>query len=172
MLKCFLETVKSENKTVEYVQGRLRSASEIYKKGGHVTMERRDQLFRMHYDNRRVLDWETSIPSTIEVLVDSKALNDTTHAENLRFIARMCKNKPYGKYSNRAKGVSVYRGVEEIAVRNFLKALLTTPPLFNLSRDEFYSFEDIILFVSGYKGSVKLTGSGLAMIQQRVQSYK
>jgi hypothetical protein len=28
------------------------------------------------------------------------------------------------------------------------------------------------LFVSGYKGSVKLTGSGLAMIQQRVQSYK
>jgi len=56
MLKCFLEVVKSENKTIEYVQGRLRSASEIYKRGGHVTMESRDQLFRMHFDNRRVLE--------------------------------------------------------------------------------------------------------------------
>lgn len=47
--------IKTESKTIEFIQSRLRSASEIYKKGGHVTMQYRDQLFRMHYDNRRVL---------------------------------------------------------------------------------------------------------------------
>jgi len=56
MLKGFISIFKSENKTIEYVQGRLRSASDIYKKGGHVTMVRRDQLFRMHFDNRRILE--------------------------------------------------------------------------------------------------------------------
>lgn len=38
LLEVFLNTIKSENKTIEYIQTRLRSASEIYKKGGHVTM--------------------------------------------------------------------------------------------------------------------------------------
>jgi hypothetical protein len=56
MLKSFISTMKTENKTIEFVQSRLRSASDIYKRGGHVTMVRRDQLFRMHYDNRRQLD--------------------------------------------------------------------------------------------------------------------
>ena len=48
--------LKSEVKTIEYVQSSLRSASEIYKEGGNVTPKYRDQQFRMHYDNRRLLD--------------------------------------------------------------------------------------------------------------------
>jgi hypothetical protein len=56
MLEGFISTFKSEHKTLEFIQSRLRSASEIYKKGGQVTMVYRDQLFRMHYDNRRVLN--------------------------------------------------------------------------------------------------------------------
>jgi hypothetical protein len=55
-IKGFLEVLKSDMKTIEFSQSRLRSASEIYQKGGHVTMIHRDQLFRMHYDNRRVLN--------------------------------------------------------------------------------------------------------------------
>jgi hypothetical protein len=49
MLSVFLATVKSEHKTIEYVQSRLRSANEIYKRGGQLTMVKKDQLFRMHF---------------------------------------------------------------------------------------------------------------------------
>ena len=42
MLKIFTETFKSEKTktktTIEYIQSRLRSAKEINKRGGHVTM--------------------------------------------------------------------------------------------------------------------------------------
>lgn len=50
------------------MQSRLRSATDIKKKGGHVTMQYRDQRqrFRMHYENRRVLLWETTIPTSIK----------------------------------------------------------------------------------------------------------
>jgi hypothetical protein len=55
LLNGLLNTIKTENKTLEFVQSSLRSASDVYKKGGHVTMKYRDQIFRMHYDNRRQL---------------------------------------------------------------------------------------------------------------------
>lgn len=55
LLDLLIECFKSEPKTLEYIQNSLRSATEIYKKGGHVTMKYRDQVFRMHYDNRRAL---------------------------------------------------------------------------------------------------------------------
>jgi hypothetical protein len=55
LVDIFTQTIKTEYKTIEYIQSSLRSASEVYKHGGHVTMKYRDQLFRMHYDNRRKL---------------------------------------------------------------------------------------------------------------------
>ena len=104
--------------------------------------------------------------------MDSKPLEDITQGQNLRFIGRICKNKQYGKYINSGKGLRKYRGKDEIAVRNFLKALLSTPPLFNLSRDGFYSIESIIEFIHCFNPSIKLTKSGLGVLQQRVKSYK
>lgn len=56
MLKVFTETFFSENKTIEYFQSRLRSAKDVYKNGGHVTMVYKDQQFRMHFYNKRVLE--------------------------------------------------------------------------------------------------------------------
>lgn len=41
---------------MEYIQGSLRSAIKVYKEGGQVTMVNRDQIYRMHYDNRRVIE--------------------------------------------------------------------------------------------------------------------
>jgi len=49
MLQLFTDTLKTVTKTIELRMSRLRSASEIFKKGGHVTMEYRDQQFRLHF---------------------------------------------------------------------------------------------------------------------------
>jgi len=56
MLACFIKTLKTPERSIEFIQNRLRSATDIIKKGGHVTSLKRDQKFRMHFDNRRLLE--------------------------------------------------------------------------------------------------------------------
>ena len=56
MLACFINTLKSPSRSIEFIQNRLRSATDIIKNGGHVTSLKRDQIFRMHFDNRRILE--------------------------------------------------------------------------------------------------------------------
>lgn len=169
MLKWFIDTMKSESRTLEFVQGRLRSASDIYKRGGHVTMIKRDQLFRMHYDNRRVLEWEVTIPSSVEVLVDSKPLETIAQGRNLRFIARLIKQPQFGKYIGGSKKLRSYRGQEDLVIRNFLKCLLSTPPLFNLTRDELTTYQNIIDYLKLYNATVTTTPNTLAHIAYKVR---
>lgn len=172
LLGGLIATVKSENKTLEFIQRRLRSATDIYKKGGNVTMHSRDQLFRMHFDNRRVLEWETTIPATIEGLSDSKPLTNVNQGKNLRFIAKLSKNKQYGKYTGVAKIVSKYNNRDEIAVRNFLKGLLSTPPKFNLNREEFKTYQSIVDFIKEYNPKIIVTRDSLGSLNNRVKNLK
>lgn len=159
--------MKSESKALEYVQSSLRSASEIVKSGGHVTMKYRDQIFRMHYDNRRVLMGESTIPSKIEQLLDSKPLENVVHGENLRFISRMYKNKIYGKFTNVNNGANKYKCKEEIAVRNFIKGLLANPPMFNLNPKEFNSYREIIDYVKAYNPLLRFSEVGLSQYKHK-----
>jgi hypothetical protein len=157
LVPIFIDNLKSESKTIGYVQSRLRSASDIYKKGGHVTMVKKDQLFRMHYDNRRVLDWEPTIPSTVEVLVDSIPLDNVSHGKNLRAISKVYKQKLYGKFLSINTQKSVYNNIEEIAIRNFIRGLLSTPPLYNLPLAAFDSIVEILDFIKRYDAKTRIT---------------
>jgi hypothetical protein len=85
------------------------------------------------------------------------------------------KTKLYGKYSNIGVGKLKYKGNksnEEIIVRNFLKGLLTTPPLFNLSPDSFYGYGNIIEFIKEFDPSIKITPNMLAHLKQRRDEIK
>ena len=55
MVDMFIKTMESEDKIIEFIQSSLRTATTISKKGGHVTMIRRDQRFSLKYDNRRLI---------------------------------------------------------------------------------------------------------------------
>jgi hypothetical protein len=158
--------LKSDNKTLEYVQGSLRSARDIYKKGGHVTMKYRDQLFRLHFDNRRVLDWESTIPSTVECLIDSAPVACVKTGEGLRFIGSLVKKKLFGKYTS-SSGNNKYKISDEIAVRNFLKGVVSTPPLFNLPSDCFKTRKDLISFVERYNPALNISLESLSRYRQR-----
>jgi hypothetical protein len=170
-LKGFIGVLKSETKTLEFRQSRLRSATEIYVKGGHVTMVHKDQIFRMHFDNRRVLEWESTIPSTIEHLIDSKPLTTISHGKNLRFISRLSKNKLYAKYLGvkRKENISSSNKEEEVIVRTFIKGLLSTPPKYNLNRFKVKTYREIIDYIHQYNPSIKLNESALAMVQRRIK---
>ena len=48
---------KNGSNVFDYIQTSLRSASDIYKHGGHVIQKYRDRKFSIEYDNkRRILD--------------------------------------------------------------------------------------------------------------------
>ena len=167
LIEGFIEAMKSESKTLGYIQSNLRSASEIYKKGGHVTMVHKDHQFRMHFDNRRVIQWETTIPSTIENLVDSIPVETVTTVKNMRFISRMSKTKLFTRFSS-VKTVNKYKDDEDMVVRKFLKGLLSTPPLFNLHREELMSYQLIQEYLERYNPKIKYTVGMLAIIKYRV----
>ena len=160
---------------MEYVQSRLRSASDIYKQGGHVTPVYRDQLFRMHYDNRRLIV-EPEKPADFDnfnnCLLDSKPVRNVNEALNLRFISKISKAGLYSKQT-RGGGVSnTYKTYEDLAVRNFLKGLLADPPKFNLNRDDLNSQKKILEFLESYHPSIKYTLSGLSNLRNRPIKWK
>jgi len=164
--------MKTDNKTIEYIQTTLRSASDIYKRGGHVTMQYRDQLFRMHFDLRRVLNWETTIPSTIEVLIDSKPLLDLEQGHNLRVIGRLAKNKLFGKFTSAGRRKRKYKNAKEVVVRNFIKGLVSTPPLFNLKRSELFTNKCIIDYINAYDPTIKISENSISQLKRYVSSVK
>ena len=166
MLDGMLDLIKSEHKTMEFTQSRLRSAADVYNKGGHVTMQYRDQIFRMHYDNRRVLNWNTTIPSSVECLVDSIPLETVTQGKNLRFIGRMSKTKLYGKYTSEGRGKSKTK--EDMIVRYFIYGLLSQPPKFKLNRNELKSYQLIAEFLHSFNPQLKISASGLAKLKYRI----
>ena len=165
MLEVFTETFKSESKTLEFILSRLRSATEIFKRGGHVTMQYRDQQFRMHFDNKRVL--QTTENTTDEILFDSLPLKSVKQGENFRAISKITKVKQFTKYSNIKDSMLKYEKIEDLAINNFVKGLLMEPPMFNLSKDKFKSYEDIVTFVKRFKPSVKMNEQKIAMLKYR-----
>jgi hypothetical protein len=168
----FLETFKSESKTLEFIQTRLRSATDIYKYGGHVTMVYRDQLFRMHFDNKRILLDEGKDLSK-EILLDSNPLNSVSQGENLRFISKLPKLKQYTRFSNLVvNNAARYKSVEDLAVINFVKGLLISPPMFNLHRVGLEEYKDIVAYLKAYNPKIKLNEKGIAVLKSRPISIK
>jgi len=103
--------------------------------------------------------------------VDSKPLANVSQGKNLRFIARMSKTRLYTKYSSGPR-VSSYKSNEEIAVRNFLKGLFSTPPMYNLHRKELVSYPLVLEFLQGYNSKLKYSESRLAIIKHRLNNTR
>ena len=53
LIPLFKNILKSKDKFFEYTRKSLRSAKDIFNKGGHVTTILKDQVFRLYHDNRR-----------------------------------------------------------------------------------------------------------------------
>ena len=65
-----LVTDDSVDKKIEYIQTGLRSASDIYKKGGHMIATYKDRSYNLEYDNRRRIIEEND--SNKKGMLDSK----------------------------------------------------------------------------------------------------
>ena len=202
LVELFTEKFKTDDRTLEYIQSTLRSALTISKKGGHVTMIYKDQKFSLKYDNRRlIIDGYRVINPYVEkynkevilekdfisiddnivqtsktktnqdFLYDSMPLKDSTICRNLRYIS----NKPRLKEYNQKTSTTVkntYRNYNELGVRNFIKGLISNPPIFSDIAIELNTYEKIIDFVRGYDPKFKVSKSSISNLKNRKMILK
>jgi hypothetical protein len=159
LIETFKNTLKSPEKIFEYTRKTLRSAKDIFDKGGHVTTIIKDQNFRLIHDNRRNIIHKGILPKGCvdlsNKLLDSKPLLDMDHCKTLRFLSKFPFSLPYNK-NNTNRGQTRYKTHIEIAVRNFIKAYYSTNNKFGLLGNEFKFTTDLITFINGITSTKEL----------------
>lgn len=167
--RIFLDVLSGEWKSLEYVQHRLRSAKDIYNEGGHVTMEKKDQNYRLKFDNRRKVIVPEKYKDQVdmsELILDSEPVYDREECENLRKIAKVHRVNLYNKQTSVLSG-NKYKDNTDLAVRNFLKGVLSKPPKYNIREDEFGGYDELIRFIKNYDGNLKVSKSSLSNLKNR-----
>jgi hypothetical protein len=121
----------------------------------------------MHYDNRRlIIDASTDLQDFSNSLLDSKPVRNVDEAINLRTISKITKTGLYSKETS-VINTNTYKTYEDLAVRNFIKALLSNPPKFNLNGSELNSYQKIIDFIQGYNPRIKYTIKSISNLKCR-----
>lgn len=186
MVTIFKKILSSDHKEIEYTHFSLRSARDIYDKGGCVVSKYKDQKFRLLFDNRREIvsgDVSTFVqiggkskklltgydlnPNDMSNrIVDSKPLRDINHCKTLRFISKFPNTLPFNKY-NANRNKSLYKSKVEVAVRNFVKAYYSTNEKFGLFGNEFRYVKDMISFIYDCKST-----QGIRISQQSISNLK
>lgn len=151
-------TFENENKVGEFMQRSLRSGLDILKHGGSVTNIYKDRVFKMHYDNRRVLEDDYAI----DRLRDSKPVYSKDVAELNRFVSKLPTCGTYNKTISSGKTHSTYKNKLDVLVRNFIKGLFSKSH--NLDISAFNNYQELVDFLSGY---TKITVNNIASIKRR-----
>jgi hypothetical protein len=168
----FKEVLSSIDKAFEYTQTRVRSAKDVFKKGGHVTLNLRDQTIRLHYDNRRSIVEPSDFKGydMSNNLFDSKPLVSTLVCSQLRFLSKLAFKLPYLKSTPvRSSSKSVYKSYLEVGVRNFIKGYLSEEPCFGLKGSEFKRYNDLMSFIYGFDQAkdIKLSKQSVSNLKRR-----
>jgi hypothetical protein len=170
----FLEKMQNSEKYLEFIQTSLRSAKDIYKEGGHVTMTYKDQIFRIHFDNRRRIVVPLELEDNFDwsnILLDSLPLTDVTEGRTLRFISKLHKVNVYNKYST-GTSLNTYKNYSDLAVRNFIKFYFFNPSALSLNGKEFENYNAIIKFVNEFDPKFRISKNSLSNLKNRNLIYK
>jgi hypothetical protein len=99
-------------------------------------------------------------------MVDSLPIPTVKTGECLRYLGSLVKKKLYSKYNN--TGIkNKYVCVEETAVRNFIKGLVSSPPLYNLPIACYTTSQDIIDLIRGYNPELKISVESISRYKSR-----
>lgn len=159
----FLNALKNNNE-LYYLEERLRSGKDIYQQGGHVTDIFSDKVYRLLYDNKRVI-----IEKEGETLLDSRPLKSVDEGKLLRYIGKLPKTSLYSRnMSNSISGK--YKTRFELVIRNFLKALLKNE--LNLDCTVFKRYKDIVDYLKEYDGNIKVNENSMSQLKRRSNFVK
>lgn len=135
-------------KTIDYVTSSLRSAKDIYLKGGHVTMEYKDQTFRVLYGNtRKVIDKTHPRYDHSSTFLQTVPWESVEECLTARKYAQIGKNTGiYQKNTGGGITLGKYKSLAEIGVRGFLKDVLNNRN--GVSMSQFGGYNGLIDFVN------------------------
>jgi len=153
-----LDIINSDDKYFYYLKHQLRSAKDIYMKGGHVTSVYSDQIYRLMYDNKRLI--QDSVNSD---LYDSRPLKDVDEGMLIRYISKLPKTIMYSKNVNSVR--CRYKSKGELIVRNFIKALLMNE--LNLNKDSFKSYKEIVDYIKEFNKEFNISENYISQLKRR-----
>jgi len=95
----------------------------------------KDQIFRLQYDNRRIIIIVPKGPENnidfSSILLDSKPVPNKEYSKNIRFMSKLHKQRLYNKQCNKQCNILSgykYKDYTDLAISNFIKGLLSNPP--------------------------------------------
>lgn len=162
----FKDIMNSSNKELVYIHKSLRSALNIFKNGGHVTAIYKDQIFRLLFDNKRVIkDWVK------RDLLDSSPVKDVDQAEMFRFLGKLSNSNIYQKNSTSSNSYNnTYKDMTDIMVRNFVRCLLSNE--MNLDKNYFKNYAEIVDFIKKYDNNIRISTNIIAQLKRRIPRPK
>ena len=171
LIEEFTRILKSNYKVIEYVQTGLRSASDIYKKDGHVMATYKDRCFSVEYDNKRcIVDLNKNYELYKQGLLDSKPWKDVIDYTKIRVLKETI-TKPVFVKGFVASQSKIYKSFIETSVRGFVKACLSdnVNNRYGIPIDQFNSYKSIIDFIYNYEPAreVKLSYSSMSNLKHR-----
>jgi hypothetical protein len=171
LVTIFKDVLSTREKEFEYTQARTRSSKDVFKKGGHVTMQYKEHKIRLIYDNRRsIIEPKDCVGYNMSnKLFDSKPFTTKEESLQRRFISKFAFKTPYLKTSPQRNYRTGYRSYIEIAVRSFIKGYLAKTPCFGLRGDEFKFYNNLISFIKGLDLSkdMKMSKTSLSHLKHR-----
>jgi hypothetical protein len=142
----------------------LRSAIEICKHGGSVTESFREKVFRMLYDNRRVV-FDKPINST-SALRDSKPVFNVSEAALNRFVGSLDRKVAYNKNTQVTDGLCTkYNNRLDICVRQFIRGLFSKS--YNTDIGSFNNYKELVDFIKAHDKNYKINENMIALLKRR-----
>jgi hypothetical protein len=158
--KLLKDTMNSKNKEIVYLNHRLRSSLDVFKHGGHVTSVYKDQVFRLFYDNKRVIQEGGGD------FLDSKPVQDIDQAELLRFLGKLPRKTMYEKNTTSVNSYkNTYKNTIDVVARNFIRNYLSGD--LNLDNKYFKNYTELAEFVNNFDNSLKITPNIIAQLKRR-----
>lgn len=167
------EGMRNNDKAITFTEKTLRSALDIYKKGGHLTQKFKDKLFRLQFDNKRliVVPEDCKNPKDVsDKMLVSIPVPDKDLCSDLRFLFKYDRQSIYNKHTSTLSG-NKYKNYTDIAIRNFLKGLLSNPQQYNL-KTKVEKYSELIDFIKNYDSNVKISKQSLSNLKNRPISFK
>lgn len=167
IIDCFSNIIGSTkgDKRIEYIQTSLRSASDIYNKGGNVVLVYRDRSFNLEYDNKRCI-----IENNSSSLLDTKPWDNIVGYEKIRVLKDSVTNPVYVKGLSTGQS-KVYKTHLETSVRSFIKACLSRDieNRYGIPFEEFTNYQSIVDFVKSIDKDniVKISKSSISSLKYR-----
>lgn len=163
------------NKEIEYIQSGLRSATDIYKRGGQVVATYKDRKYSLNYDNkRRIIDpivfSSTNTNSVIQML-DSQPWVTVAEYAKIRVLTKTVSTPVFTRGIPALPQGKGYKSYIETSVRGFIKACLSDDfsNRYGIPKGYFIDYKSIIDFIKTFEPArgVRLSLSSISKLRNR-----